>query len=124
MVASVGRCYTNPQDYAQENYYTEGESFTNSEWLGKAAKIQGLSGQIKEQDFLNAYSSLDPEGHPLRKQQQYKKSSHRYNRPGTDVTLSAPKSLSVAALVYRNINVIYILAIAKNLKLDLCILYT
>ncbi len=102
MVASVGRCYTNPKDYAQENYYTEGESFTNAEWLGKAAELQGLSGQIKEQDFLNAYSSLDPNGNPLRKQQQYKKSSHRYNRPGTDVTLSAPKSVSVAALVYQD----------------------
>ncbi len=102
MVASVGRCYTNPKDYAQENYYTEGESFTNAEWLGKAASVQGLYDQIKEQDFLNAYSSLDPEGNPLRKQQQYKKSSHRYNRPGTDVTLSAPKSVSVAALVYQD----------------------
>ena len=102
MVASVGRCYTNPTDYAQENYYTEGESFANAEWLGKAAKSQGLNGQIKEQDFLNAYSCLDPKGNPLRKQQQYKKSSCRYNRPGTDVTLSAPKSVSVAALVYEN----------------------
>ena len=102
MVASVGRCYTNPQDYAQENYYTEGEGFTNAEWMGAAASYQGLSGQIKEQDFYNAYSSLDPKGNPLRKQQQYKKSSRRYNRPGTDVTLSAPKSVSVAALVYEN----------------------
>ena len=106
MVASVGRCYTNPQDYAQENYYTEGESFTNAEWFGYAANIQGLNGQIKEQDFLNAYSSLDPQGNPLRKQQQYQKSSHRYNRPGTDVTLSAPKSVSVAALVYGNQDVL------------------
>ena len=31
MVASVGRCYTNPIDYAQENYYTEGEGYTNAE---------------------------------------------------------------------------------------------
>ncbi|MEN9517424.1 MAG: hypothetical protein RLZZ381_12 [Cyanobacteriota bacterium] len=102
MVASIGRCYTNPQDYAQENYYTKSESFTNSKWLGLAAKNQGLSGQIKERDFQNAYSSLDPNGNPLRKQQQYQKSSRRYNRPGTDVTLSAPKSVSVAALVYEN----------------------
>ena len=102
MVASVGRCYTNPIDYAQENYYSSGESFTNAEWLGLAANIQELNGQIKEQDFLNAYSSNDPVGNPLRKQQQYKKSSQRYNRPGTDVTLSAPKSVSVAALVYGN----------------------
>ena len=102
MVASVGRCYTNPTDYAQENYYTDGESFINAEWLGKAANIQELDGQIKEQDFRNAYSSLDPKGNPLRKQQQYQKSSRRYNRPGTDVTLSAPKSISVAALVHEN----------------------
>ena len=102
MVASVGRCYTNPTDYAQENYYSSGESFTNAEWLGKAANIQELNGQISEQDFLNAYSCLDPDGNPLRKQQQYQKSSRRYNRPGTDVTLSAPKSVSVAALVYEN----------------------
>ena len=102
MVASVGRCYTNPTDYAQENYYSSGESFTNAEWLGKAANIQELNGQISEQDFLNAYSCLDPDGNPLRKQQQYQKSSRRYNRPGTDVTLSASKSVSVAALVYEN----------------------
>ena len=102
MVASVGRCYTNPTDYAQENYYSSGESFTNAEWLGKAANIQELNGQISEQDFLNAYSCLDSKGNPLRKQQQYQKSSRRYNRPGTDVTLSAPKSVSVAALVYEN----------------------
>ena len=70
--------------------------------MGTAAKFQGLSGQIKDKDFQNAYSSLFPNGNPLRKQQQYKKSSRRYNRPGTDVTLSAPKSVSVAALVYEN----------------------
>lgn len=102
MVASIGRCYTNPKDYAQENYYTEDEGYTNAEWIGDAAKSQGLKGQIKEQDFQNAYSSLDPNGNPLRKQQQYRKSSRRYNRPGTDVTLSAPKSVSVAALVHEN----------------------
>ncbi len=99
MVATVGRCYTNPQDYAQENYYTQGEGLANSEWLGKASKAQGLSGQIQEKDFENAYQALDPVGNPLRKQQNYRKSSKRHNRPGTDVTLSAPKSISVAALV-------------------------
>ena len=99
MVATVGRCYTNPQDYAQENYYTQGEGLANSEWLGKAAAAQGLSGQIQEKHFYNAYQALDPAGNPLRKQQNYRKSSKRHNRPGTDVTLSAPKSISVAALV-------------------------
>ncbi len=100
MVATVGRCYTNPQDYAQENYYTQGQGLTNSEWLGKAAENQGLNGQIQEKYFYNAYQALDPDGNPLRKQQNYRKQSKRQNRPGTDVTLSAPKSISVAALVF------------------------
>ena len=101
MVATVSRCYTNPLNYAQENYYTEGESFTNAEWMGKAAQVQGLNGRITKSGFARAYSSLDPQSNPLRTQQQYKKSLRRRNRPGTDVTLSAPKSVSVAALVYR-----------------------
>ena len=127
MVASVGRCYTNPTDYAQENYYSSGESFINSEWLGKAANIQELNGQIKEGDFLNAYSSLDPNGNPLRKQQQYQKSSRRYNRPGTDVTLSAPKSVSVAALVHENQDILeaHKAAVSATMKYaeDNCIFY-
>ncbi|ACK74122.1 conjugative relaxase domain protein (plasmid) [Gloeothece citriformis PCC 7424] len=99
MVATVGRCYTNPKDYAQENYYSTGDGLTNSEWLGKAASEQGLFGQIQEQHFHNAYQALDPNGDPLRRQQNYRKQVQRHNRPGTDVTLSAPKSISVAALV-------------------------
>ncbi|MEY3825897.1 MAG: hypothetical protein RLZZ148_710, partial [Cyanobacteriota bacterium] len=99
MVATVGRCYTNPKDYAQDNYYTQGDSLANSEWLGKAAAAQALEGHIKESHFLNAYQSQDPNGNPLRRQQNYSQDSKRQNRPGTDVTLSAPKSISVAALV-------------------------
>ncbi len=102
MVATVGRCYTNPQDYAQENYYTQGDALSNAEWFGQAANIQGLTEQIQEKHFHNAYQALDPEGNPLRKQQNYRKQSKRQNRPGTDVTLSAPKSISVAALVMGN----------------------
>jgi conjugative relaxase-like TrwC/TraI family protein len=99
MVATVGRCYINPQDYAQENYYSQGDGLANSEWIGKAAAAQGLNGQIQENHFHNAYKALDTNGNPLRKQQSYSKQSQRHNRPGTDVTLSAPKSISVAALV-------------------------
>jgi conjugative relaxase-like TrwC/TraI family protein len=99
MVATVGRCYTNPQDYAQENYYSQGDGLAHSEWLGKGASAQGLNGQIIEQHFHNAYQAKNPNGNPLRKQQNYSKPSLRHNRPGTDVTLSAPKSISFAALV-------------------------
>ncbi|MDV3002588.1 MAG: hypothetical protein N5P05_004243 (plasmid) [Chroococcopsis gigantea SAG 12.99] len=101
MVATVGRCYTNPKDYAQDNYYTEGDCFANSEWLGKACTALGLKGQIQEAHFLNAYHFLDPQGLPLRRKLNYSSECKRQNRPGTDVTLSAPKSISVAALVFK-----------------------
>ncbi|CCQ69886.1 hypothetical protein CWATWH0402_1156 [Crocosphaera watsonii WH 0402] len=106
MVATIGRCYTNPQDYAQENYYSQGDALSNAEWFGEAANIQGLTEQIQEKHFHNAYQALDPEGNPLRKQQNYRKQSKRQNRPGTDVTLSAPKSISVAALVMGNTSIL------------------
>ena len=67
MVATIGRCYTNPQDYAQENYYSQGDALSNAEWFGEAANIQGLTEQIQEKHFHNAYQALDPEGNPLRK---------------------------------------------------------
>lgn len=106
MVATVGRCYTNPKDYAQDNYYTEGDCFANSEWLGKACTALGLSGQIQEAHFLNAYQFLDPQGLPLRRKLNYGSECKRQNRPGTDVTLSAPKSISVAALVFKECSIL------------------
>ncbi|NJK58891.1 MAG: relaxase domain-containing protein [Pleurocapsa sp. SU_5_0] len=94
MVCSIGRLYAKVNDYAQDNYYTQNQGLTNSQWYGQGAVILGLNGHISTAEYNNAYQGLDSQGNPLRQRQSGKK----YN-PGRDITLSAPKSVSLLGLV-------------------------
>lgn len=94
MVCSIGRLYAKVKDYATDNYYTQNQGLTNSQWYGQGAVILGLNGQVATEEYNNAYQGLDTQGNPLRQRQSGKK----YN-PGRDLTLSAPKSVSLLALV-------------------------
>jgi conjugative relaxase-like TrwC/TraI family protein len=97
MVCSIGRLYAKVNDYAQDNYYTKNQELANSQWYGKGAKILGLKGQVDPETYKNAYQGLDSQGNLLRQRQSGKK----YN-PGRDITLSAPKSVSLLGLVQEN----------------------
>ena len=101
MVCSIGELYAKVQDYAQENYYTKNVGLENSQWYGRGAKLLGLEGQVSTEDYNNAHQGIDKEGNPLRQKQTGKK----YN-PGRDVTLSAPKSVSLLGLVKGDTRVI------------------
>ncbi len=94
MVCSIGRLYAKVNDYAEENYYTQNQGLDNSQWYGKGAEMLGLNGQISTDEYNNAYQGLDSEGNLLRQRQSGKK----YN-PGRDITLSAPKSVTLLGLV-------------------------
>jgi conjugative relaxase-like TrwC/TraI family protein len=94
MVCSIGRLYAKVKDYAQDNYYTQNQELTNSQWSGQGAAILALNGQVSTAEYNNAYQGLDSQGNPLRQRQSGKK----YN-PGRDITLSAPKSVSLLGLV-------------------------
>ena len=94
MVCSVGRLYAKVKDYAGDNYYTQNQGLANSQWYGQGAVILGLNGQVSTEEYNNAYQGLDSQGNPLRQRQSGKK----YN-PGRDITLSAPKSVSLLGLV-------------------------
>jgi conjugative relaxase-like TrwC/TraI family protein len=94
MVCSIGRLYAKVNDYAQDNYYTKNQELANSQWYGKGAEILGLKGQVDPETYKNAYQGLDSQGNLLRQRQSGKK----YN-PGRDITLSAPKSISLLGLV-------------------------
>ena len=94
MVCSLGRLYAKVNDYAQDNYYTQDQGLVNSHWYGQGAEILGLEGQVATEEYNNAYQGLDSQGNPLRQRQSGKK----YN-PGRDLTLSAPKSVSLLGLV-------------------------
>jgi len=78
--------------YEAENYYAKNEGIEQSEWYGKGAVEQGLSNKIKPQEFEAALHGKAANGIQL--------ITDRTNRRlGTDITFSAPKSVSIEALV-------------------------
>ncbi len=79
----------------QDNYYTKEEGLEQSEWYGRGAKAQQLEGQINEQVFEKLLNGVTPAGEPLGKMVD----GQIKHRPGWDLTLSAPKSVSIMALV-------------------------
>jgi conjugative relaxase-like TrwC/TraI family protein len=103
MVCSIGRLYAKVKDYATDNYYTQNQGLTNSQWYGQGAAILGLNGQVATEEYNNAYQGLDTQGNSLRQRQSGKK----YN-PGRDITLSAPKSVSLLGLVKQDKAVIQV----------------
>lgn len=78
--------------YAKDNYYSEGEKGP-SEWSGKGAEALGLVGEVKTDIFERILSGALPNG------DQIKPGANGEHRPGDDLTFSAPKSVSLVALV-------------------------
>lgn len=96
-IGSVGQAASY---YAEDNYYSQDENQAQSEWQGRGAEILGLSGQVATEDFTAILSG------ELGEQQlgRYvgtndKGEIEREHRPGYDITLSAPKSVSILAEV-------------------------
>lgn len=88
-VASGGADYY----LAGDNYYFLGEKA--SCWMGTLAQPMGLQGDVKPQDFDRALAGYFPGGISLARMSGGK----NIHRPGYDLTLSAPKSVSVLGLV-------------------------
>jgi conjugative relaxase-like TrwC/TraI family protein len=95
---------------AQANYYTEVETI-RGEWHGKLADKWGLRGEVTEEQF----SRLANGQHPVTGEQLVRrKAASEYmsprgvrvrtmeHRAGWDATFSAPKSISLTALVGRD----------------------
>jgi conjugative relaxase-like TrwC/TraI family protein len=95
--------YTN----VQESYYSEGET-VKGRWFGKQAEAWNLQGDVEHEHF----DRLCEGQHPLTGDQLVRHvTSHKYeniygetvesseHRAGWDATFSAPKSVSLAALV-------------------------
>lgn len=80
--------------YEQEdNYYFLGEATTS--WFGKGAESLGLTGQVNRDDFKRVLEGNLPNGESL----EHIVNGENKHRPGYDLTFSAPKSVSVLALV-------------------------
>ncbi|HAT7956507.1 TPA: conjugative transfer relaxase/helicase TraI [Legionella pneumophila] len=81
----------------QDNYYLSDRDSLNSlsRWIGHGAQKLQLPGQIEPSQFLQLLDGQLPSGQLL----GIIDKGVRQHRPGTDVTLSAPKSVSILALV-------------------------
>ena len=92
---------------AKENYYTEGER-VRGEWQGQLAQRYGLRGEVNEEQFARLSEGQHPAtGEPLIRRQQAREyvndkgetARTMEHRAGWDATFSAPKSVSLTALV-------------------------
>src|ERR1700674_3199254 len=92
---------------ARENYYTQGDQI-RGEWHGRLAEQWGLRGEVREEHF----GRLSEAQHPITGEQLIRhqaareymnrrgeKVSAMEHRAGWDATFSAPKSVSLTALV-------------------------
>ena len=86
--------------YQQENYYSDIEASFQSQWWGRGAELLGLTGGVKATDFTQLLSGHLPNGEPFR-QRRATRADYR-DRAGLDLTFSAPKSISLLALVFRD----------------------
>jgi conjugative relaxase-like TrwC/TraI family protein len=77
--------------YEKDDYYTQDQS--PSSWWGKTTEKLGLKGKVNREVFQGLLQGTLPDGTEL-------PSSHgALRRPGIDLTFSAPKSVSLMALV-------------------------
>ncbi|MBY6059275.1 MobF family relaxase [Leisingera daeponensis] len=83
--------------YKEEGYYKAGteEGERAATWFGKAAEENGLSGFVDDRHFAQLLDGEAPDGKLMGRYVD----GERQHRPGLDLTFSASKSASVAALV-------------------------
>ena len=90
--------------YESDDYYTQGDPDlqSDSQWQGSGAENLNLSGPVDKQVFQQLLHGQTPEGKPLHSK-AIKADNHR---AATDYTFSAPKSVSIAALIQKDKRVI------------------
>ena len=103
MVASIGAIASAAQGvsyYEKDGYYAKDdpEHLRLSAWAGKGADALGLTGPVDPDVFRAVLEGKVPDGSG-RELGRRDRDGKLVHRPGRDVTLSAPKSVSLAALV-------------------------
>lgn len=81
--------------YSQDDYYAAEAEESVGQWCGKGSAALGLSGSVEKQVFKQLLQGVAPDGQVL----SGRTVSLRKRRAATDFTFSAPKSVSLAALV-------------------------
>ena len=101
MVASIGKISSPSQGasyYEKDGYYAKDDPAHKdaSAWADKRADALGLSGPVDPDAFRAVLEGKVPDGRQLGRKDRDGNIQHR---PGRDVTLSAPKSVSLMAMV-------------------------
>ncbi|MGP0071197.1 MAG: MobF family relaxase [Bryobacteraceae bacterium] len=100
---SDGKGYSS-RHLEHSDYYAEGERVTG-EWQGRGAELLGLSGPVETEEFEALRQGLDP---GTREFLRIRRSADRMAADGTtlaqgrslyDFTISAPKSVSILAII-------------------------
>ena len=104
MVASIGKIASPSQGasyYERDGYYAKDDPAHReaSRWAGKGAEALGLAGPVDPDTFRQILEGKVPDGPQLGRRG---KDGEIHHRPGRDVTLSAPKSVSLLAMVGGN----------------------
>lgn len=97
MVASLSSLSSSAQAasyYEADDYYAE-DGAAPSRWQGSGAARLGLEGEVDPDRFRQLLEGVLPDGVTLGARRE----DGRQHRPGWDLTFSAPKSVSVMALV-------------------------
>ena len=103
MVASIGAVASPAQGvtyYERDGYYARDDAAHReaSAWAGKGADALGLSGPVDPDIFSDILEGTVPDGSGRRLGRRLGDGTVSH-RPGRDVTFSAPKSVSLAALI-------------------------
>ena len=111
MVASIGAAAAPSQGasyYERDGYYAKDDPDHRaaSAWAGRGAEELGLRGPVDPEAFKAILEGRVPDGSDTRIQSgvgtrlgRRGKDGEIHHRPGRDLTFSAPKSVSLAALV-------------------------
>jgi len=106
MVASIGAVASPSQGasyYERDGYYArdDPEHRAASAWAGRGAAELGLEGTVDPDVFKAVLEGAVPDGSGRRLGKRGKdgKDGEIHHRPGRDLTFSAPKSVSLAALI-------------------------
>jgi conjugative relaxase-like TrwC/TraI family protein len=89
-----------PIYFAKDDYYHGSTQHQPSMWWGRGARMLGLEGEVERDAFEKALEGELPGDRGVGR----KAGSER--RPGFDLTFSAPKSVSLLALVHRSDDVV------------------
>jgi conjugative relaxase-like TrwC/TraI family protein len=103
MVASIGAVASPSQGaayYERDGYYAKDspEHRAASAWAGRGAAELGLDGPVDPDAFRSVLEGEVPDGSGRRLGKRGK-DAEIHHRPGRDLTFSAPKSVSLAALI-------------------------